>query len=92
VFCLLQASSGNFTASDVLEKLEDITKGDDSQTGDLLTISSTLEHVVNGINISDVSTNVKQVTHVCISYEFNCQHVTCIMPKYYFLHIRIKLA
>ena len=90
MFCLLQTSSGNFNASDVLEKLEDITKGDDSQTGDLLIVSSILEHVVNGINISDVSTNVTQVTHVCISYEFNCQHF--IMPKYYFLHTRIKLA
>jgi len=66
--CLLQASSGNFNASNVLEKLEDITKGNDSQTGDLLIVSSILEHVVNGINIS-MSTNVTQVTHVCISYE-----------------------
>ena len=68
LFWLLQTSNGNFNASEILRKLDVITTRSVIQTGDLISVSSILDHVVQGINISDKSTNTTHVTDVCGKY------------------------
>ena len=62
--CFLQTTRGRFNASEVLTKLDTITKGRDSQTGDLISVSSVLQQIVQRLNISDTTTDTTQVTDV----------------------------